>query len=554
MFDPRRRITTAPTHCKASLSADFVIHQAWVSRIHSNIRFAPEAKLEGIIAASLKSNLQTARLISWERFDYNGRMYNKMDSKQPCAETAHQCIRQVAMPYIQLLCCALLLTFLGSTNCLAANPAAAATEYQQGVQLYNLKQYRRANDLFRKSIDDGNTFASPWLYEANCFYAVGERIEAIKRYRFILDIYEGSPEAKVATQYLHQIDPNNKCMEKFGATSAAATAPGTGTSTATSTAGAETSTTATTATTTAVSSSRTGSVAANQTVAGRSSKGRSEISGTSSKHAAVSQQTMSKADREEMNSLPDTASFYFTKEPNGHMLVNLMVNGHPVQAWFDTGADAFFYKDQLLADGVDCNRAAPCGYTHGWAGKAVEVYSMPAEVKLGTLTRKINITMEASNTGLGKNLIGQSMINGYQYEIDDKGGRVDLKKTIANTEQKIDAMYDVPCTITNSRDIIKVEINGRTVEAFIDTGSAFTIIAPQVAETLGIEGTGSQRMTGVGGELTVKVGTARIRLGPIYKEFTVRIGGSGGTCIGQDFMEGWRFKIDREHQLLRFFH
>jgi predicted aspartyl protease len=455
------------------------------------------------------------------------------------------------MPYIKLFSGLLLLIFVASARCEAANTAAAAIEYQQGVQLYNQKQYRRANDLFKKSIDDGNMSGSPWLYEGNCFYALGDKVEAIKRFRFVLDIYAGTPEAKAATQYLHQIDPDNKCMEKFGAASPATASASTDTPAA-STAATNASTTA--SATTATFSPRTGTASPTQNTTNRSLKNRSDVKAPSAKISEDREEAIAAATREEMKSLPDTASFYFTKEPNGHMAVNLMVNGHPVQAYFDTGAGAFFYKDQLLADGVDCNRAVPAGYTHGWAGKPVQVYSMPAEIKLGTLTRKIHITMEASNTGLGKNLIGQSLINGYQYEIDDKGGRVDLRKTIASTAQKQDAMYDIPCIVTNERDIIKVEINGRPVTAFIDTGSAFTIIATEVAETLGIETTGSQRMTGVGGELTVKVGTARIRLGPISKDFTVRIGGSGGTCIGQDFMEGWRFKIDREHQLLRFFH
>jgi predicted aspartyl protease len=453
------------------------------------------------------------------------------------------------MPQIKLFTSLLLLTLVASTHCEAANPTAAATEYQQAIQLYNLKQYSRANELFRKSVDDGNINASPWLYEGNCFYALGQKVEAIKRYRFILDVYAGSAEAKAATQYLHQIDPDNKCMDKFGGPSTTATPATTATSATSATATPGTATTAAT-TGSATSSLRTTSASVTQYTANKSLKG------DDNKSASIKEreEAIEAANREEMKSLPDTANFYFTKEPNGHMAVNLMVNGHPVQAWFDTGADTFFYKDQLIAEGVDCNRAVPAGYARGWAGKAVQIYSMPAEIRLGTLTRKVRIMMEASNTGLGRNLVGQSFIKGYQYEIDDKGGRVDLRKSIASTEQKQDAMYDIPCTITRSRDIIKVEVNGRPVTAFIDTGSAFTIISPDVAESLGIEITGSQRMSGVGGELTVKVGTARIRLGPINKEFTVRIGGSGGTCIGQDFMEGWRFKIDREHQLLRFFH
>ncbi|HEY9715003.1 MAG TPA: retroviral-like aspartic protease family protein, partial [Chroococcales cyanobacterium] len=270
--------------------------------------------------------------------------------------------------------------------------------------------------------------------------------------------------------------------------------------------------------------------------------------------ASVSSASAATPDDDDMRNLPDRASFYFTKESGGHMAVNVMINGHQVPCLFDTGAGAFFYKDQLVAAGVDCNKARPAGQTRGWAGTPVPIFAMPAEVRLGNLTRTIMITMEESASGLNKNLIGQTMIQGYQYEIDDKGGRVDLKKTISNTEQRVDSLYDVPLTVEGSRDIIMIEVNGHKVPAFIDTGSAFTIVNSSTAQACGIESTGTQGMMGVGGALTVGVGTAKIRLGPISKEFTVRIGGSAGCCIGQDFMEGWRFKTDREHGLLRFFH
>ncbi len=383
-----------------------------------------------------------------------------------------------------------------------------------GVKSYNKKDYRTACSTFelllKKSPEDVNAL----YYDALCWYQLRDSDTATRRYKRIIELAPQSAAAEYAQTALNAM-PGSTASRSAVSTRAS-----------TSTEGSRT------------AAFSTASVKSSMDIGSRAS---ASTSGSRSEPA-------------DMKSLPDTASFYFTKEPNGHMLVNLMVNGHPVPAWFDTGADAFFYRDQLEANGVDCNKAQPAGSAQGWAGKSVPIFAMPAEVRLGNLTRKIQITMEASSTSLGKNLIGQSIIDGYQYEIDDKGGRVDLRKSIASSQQQISSMYDIPCTIENSRDILKVEINGRPVVAFIDTGSAFTIVDANTADSLGIETSGVQHMTGVGGDLTVRVGTARIRLGPINKEFTVRVGGAGGTCIGQDFMEGWRFKIDRERKLLRFFH
>jgi predicted aspartyl protease len=237
------------------------------------------------------------------------------------------------------------------------------------------------------------------------------------------------------------------------------------------------------------------------------------------------------------------------------MAVTVSVNGHQLPAWFDTGASGtLFYRDQLQAAGVDLRSAVSAGYTHGWAGKAVPIYSMNAEVKCGDLTRRINIIFQDADSGLAKNLVGQTFIQGYQYEIDDKGGRVELRKSIEKDAQQIDSMYDIPLRVVNAKDIIEIEVNGRKIETFIDTGASVSILNQASASQCGIESTGTQIMSGVGGSFAVGVGSARIRLGPITKEFPIHIGGAAGNCIGQDFMEGWRFKIDRERGLLRFFH
>jgi predicted aspartyl protease len=239
------------------------------------------------------------------------------------------------------------------------------------------------------------------------------------------------------------------------------------------------------------------------------------------------------------------------------MAVTLQVNGYPVKAFFDTGAGAFFYRDQLTAAGINCNSAQPAGVTHGWAGKAVPVSAMIAEVKLGTLTRKIRIIIQdGGDEGLHQNLIGQDLVRGYQYEIEDKAGRVDLRKSISTTSQTLDPMYDVPCKFEDRRDIVQMEVNGHKISAFIDTGASMSVMDPETARSVGLEMTGgTQNLQGVGGNFSAELGTARVRIGPVVKDsFLFRVGGHSGTCIGQDFMEGWRFKADREHSLLRFFH
>lgn len=257
----------------------------------------------------------------------------------------------------------------------------------------------------------------------------------------------------------------------------------------------------------------------------------------------------------DLDSLPEKASFFFKRGEQGHMNVDLMVNGHPVKAIFDTGASAFFYDEPLKKAGVDTNKTEPAGYARGWAGVAIPIKQMDAEIKLGDFQRKLPIRIAESNNDFSMNLIGQDFIDGYQYSIDDKAGRVDLHKKIKK-ESKFDPLYDIPCHQIANKDIIEVEINGKKINAFIDTGADATIVDYPTAKSLGLDLNGElERGVGVGGMVTMVKDYVTIRVGPVKKEeFCVRIGGHAGCCIGQDLMEGWRYKVDRDEQLMHFFH
>lgn len=371
-----------------------------------------------------------------------------------------------------------------------------------GVEAYNRRDYKTACAYLEQAIQSAPNDVNALYYDALSWHQLKSWSTAKARYKTILERFPDTDAAQKAKEVLRTLDP--------AAVRASASAS-----------------------------------------AGSGGSGSSLSSLPATAHRSPSSSAS-----DDLESLPDQASFYFTKTSHGHMMVDLSVNGHPVKALFDTGASAFFYKDQLKAAGVDVNGARAAGQTHGWAGVAVPVSRMPAVVKLGTLTRRINIAMEEHTTSLGENLIGQDLVSGYQYEIDDKGGRVNLRKAIESTTQKVDSLYDVPCVLKGKRDMVDMTINGHRIEAFLDTGSTRTIVDPKTAASLGLEPSGeTMGWRGVGGDTTMGIAYTTLQLGPLRKEnFAVLIGGRAGCCVGQDLMEGWRCKVDREHSLLRFFH
>lgn len=382
------------------------------------------------------------------------------------------------------------------------------SDFEAGLKSYKTGDYKSACDSFEKALKKNQSDPSIWYYNALCYHQLKNWTLANSRYKTLAKYFPNSPAGIAAITFLKKHDPTFvPPMPKT-------------------------------------------------TTAEESAAAKNEEPRTASSTDEKDEKDENDKLTEELAKLPDKAHFYFKKGPNGHMEVDLLVNGHPVQAEFDTGASAFFYTESLKASGVDLNKSKQGRMASGWAGTAIFTKTMPAEIKLGSMTRKIDITISNNTNDIGHNLIGQDFIRGYQYEIDDKGGRVDLKKMLELKANEINPLYDIPLTVKGTKDYIPVQMNGKKIEAFIDTGSFATIISEGQARILGLTYSGEkQRLMGVGGSVAMEKAYVDIQIGGMRQSnFPVLIGGSGGCAIGQDLMNGWRYKVDRKNKLLRFFH
>lgn len=400
--------------------------------------------------------------------------------------------------------------------------AAQATTAVDGIQLYKQAKYSQAAQALNAAIKANKNSAQSatlYYYLGCCYYQLNQRDAARDIYRYVRNNFPLSQEARIAGTMLAQLDAASSPVQ-----APSAVAP----------------------TTTAASRPTTQAPTSDDVEAARKLLQSIKTSGERGKQSTP----------EELAKLPDTGKFRFRRGDHGHMEVTVTINGRPIPAWFDTGAGAFFGIEQLRKAGVDVSKAKEAGYTHGWAGVPVKIWSMPATVKLGDITRNLDIYMEESPTLTP--LIGQDFVDGYQYEIDDKGGLVTMRKSFSGDQQALNSLYDVPCTIKEGNDVFQLEINGRKCEAFIDTGASATILNANTATKLGIQipdDAARYTMSGVGGSFTAVEMFLNLRVGPIHRpDFRVMVGGNAGNCIGQDFMEGWRFKVDRQKNLLRFFH
>lgn len=264
--------------------------------------------------------------------------------------------------------------------------------------------------------------------------------------------------------------------------------------------------------------------------------------------------------KQEYASLPDKAEFKFKEGSQGHMHVNARINGYPLQCMFDTGASGYFGMNHLRSAGIKIPNKNPDSYAVGWAGRRVPVWDMNVKIKIGSMERELPIKI--AKHWHARPLVGQEFLRDYQYSIDRRGKRVSLwKKTVktAMSERKFHSFYDVKCKVENDREYVTLTVNGKSIsDVLIDTGASMTIVSIPAARAAGIFIPRSARTYmagGVGGSIPFRQVYVSASLGPVsHRSFPIMIGGFSGCAIGQDFMKGWRFSVDRDKKLLRFFH
>jgi len=118
---------------------------------------------------------------------------------------------------------------------------------------------------------------------------------------------------------------------------------------------------------------------------------------------------------------------------------------------------------------------------------------------------------------------------------------------------------DIPFTKSGNNLLVTVKINGRPCEMFFDTGASITLLGGFDFMQLKLRPTGditAMQLSGAGGSSSAfrfKIDT--IALGEVVKrDFMLTVGGgSGASCLGQDFYKDLRYVIDNDKQCIRFF-
>jgi tetratricopeptide (TPR) repeat protein len=86
--------------------------------------------------------------------------------------------------------------------------AADNAYLDQGIALYQQKNYRAAVVCFNQAIAADRNNASPYFYLANCAYALGDRKSAIKIHWFVAHHFPSAKEAYSSRDILRTLDPD----------------------------------------------------------------------------------------------------------------------------------------------------------------------------------------------------------------------------------------------------------------------------------------------------------------------------------------------------------
>jgi Tfp pilus assembly protein PilF len=107
------------------------------------------------------------------------------------------------MATIKILAASLLATLTVGASAVAAD----RSYLDQGIQLYNQRDYQRAAQSLSLAIQADRENASAFYYLANCAYAEGKRDIAIKYYWYVAHHFSSSKEAYYCRNVLRKIDP-----------------------------------------------------------------------------------------------------------------------------------------------------------------------------------------------------------------------------------------------------------------------------------------------------------------------------------------------------------
>lgn len=396
--------------------------------------------------------------------------------------------------------------------CLSGGTGAFADAYyDQGVKLYNQRDFKKAASYFEYATRANPADSNAFYYAALSYQQLNDWPRAKQMYRTLVEKHSATQAGALAREVLRKYDPEFlKRVAPYTATSSA----------------------------------------------GTSSSGRSY--GRSSRRQ---ESTISKSDYDRC---PRESVVKFERRGN-HQVVEAQVNGRSVEMYFDTGAaDCAFGKNQLQEMGV----APPSGPSTGRAigvgsSSPVDTWDMPVTFKVGNMEfHNFPISVQENLPTLP--LLGQTFFKNFEVATDNVAGTITFRKKEATARFDKYDKRNVPFR-KDSRNgatimVVSAKVNGHPCDMYFDTGAGGVVFTLEQLRNLGMEipaDAEAGESGGIGGSTTSHhFHVNDIELGPLFKEnvdvSVVNDAKMRFPLLGQTFFRDAEYNIDYVHNVIHF--
>lgn len=379
-----------------------------------------------------------------------------------------------------------------------AEVGAAEANYTRGTQLYGQRKFKEAAAYLTRAVKASPRNSNAYYYLALSYHQLGDYKNARSTYKRIIQLFPNTEVYRRADAALKKIDPNYAYKTKAG-------------------------------------------------------------SGGTSRSTAVTRSQSSG------DILPNHCRVPYTRQGN-HLFVTAELNNRRIPMIFDTGAEScVFGQNHLKQLGIK----PPSGKHHGLSlgvgsSKGVKTWNMRATLKLGSIKRT-NFPISVHENLPAPPLLGQSFFRDFEYTIDPEPAKTILftrKSTGGSSTRRTIAgsNYSVPFTREGNELIVKVQVNGREIPMYFDTGAHGVTMAPMHVKRLGLkipEDAKDSMAVGIGGATRSKKFNVRsMKMGPVFKRdmpvTVVEQSTMKHPLLGQTFFKDWQFTIDNEKNVIRF--
>lgn len=246
---------------------------------------------------------------------------------------------------------------------------------------------------------------------------------------------------------------------------------------------------------------------------------------------------------------------------SNHLYVYGFVNNRETAFIFDTGAeDTVLGKNNLKEVGMQPPSGKPTSTAMGIGG-ATGTWKMTANLRIGNIERR-NFPIVV-NEYMKVPLLGQSFFKDYQYTVEKNSHQILFEKR----GQQIGSAFYNPDTDTNAvpfkREgnelLVQVEINGRPIWMYFDTGADGVTFPKESISQLGLTIPPDAKASmhgGVSGQVrAISFPLQKIKMGPIEKrnlEVSFVDQSLPHGLLGQTFFGDWQYKIDNDRRVIKF--